>query len=87
MVHAPPSRVGLILVHRHQDLLVDAAIPACYLALLAPMIRSARGRLTVVAAVGVALVTTPFVPVGAPVLIVALVVIPIALLPRQRVGS
>lgn len=56
-----PNRFGL-----------DAAFPACFLALLAPHLRRRPGRASAAAAVGIALVAVPFVPVGVPILLAAL---------------
>lgn len=61
---ADPRRVGL-----------DAAAPAAFLALLAPRVRS-RTTLGVAAlAAAIAMASVPFVPVGGPVLVAALVAI------------
>jgi predicted branched-subunit amino acid permease len=52
---------------------LDAAIPAAFLALIAPQIRSREGWFVAAVAVTVALMTTPVVPAGVPVLLAALV--------------
>ncbi|HVC04606.1 MAG TPA: AzlC family ABC transporter permease [Candidatus Acidoferrales bacterium] len=48
---------------------LDVAGPAAFTALLAPRLTSARMRLTALAAGAIALLTVPFVPVGAPILV------------------
>ncbi|HVC78053.1 MAG TPA: AzlC family ABC transporter permease [Candidatus Micrarchaeaceae archaeon] len=63
---------------------LDAAPPAAYLALLAPSLR-AREPLAIAMAAGlVALLCLPFVPAGAPLLIVAALVAVYGLLGRAR---
>ncbi len=52
---------------------LDAAAPAAFLALLAPRLRDREAWAVALAAAVVALVAVPFVPVGVPVLIAALV--------------
>jgi predicted branched-subunit amino acid permease len=52
---------------------LDAAVPAAFLALLAPRLRSREPWAVALAAAAVALVTLPFVPAGVPVLLAALV--------------
>ncbi len=52
---------------------LDAAAPAAFLALLAPRLRNREAWAVALAAAIVALVAVPFVPVGIPVLIAALV--------------
>jgi branched chain amino acid efflux pump len=53
---------------------LDAAVPAAFLALLAPRLR-AREPLTIAVAAGViALVVLPFVPAGVPLLVVAILI-------------
>ncbi|MFD4986992.1 AzlC family ABC transporter permease [Streptomyces sp. NPDC058372] len=51
---------------------LDAAGPAVFLALLAPMVRTARERVTAVAAVVLGLGLLPVLPGGVPVLVAAL---------------
>ncbi|MGB6057653.1 MAG: AzlC family ABC transporter permease [Microthrixaceae bacterium] len=62
-----PARFGL-----------DAAFPAGFLALLAPHLRHLRGKAAACIGAGIALVAVPFVPVGVPVLLAALAVLPAA---------
>ena len=61
---------------------LDAVFPASFAVLLAPHLRTVRGRWAAVLAAAVALVTTPLVPVGAPILLAALVVVPVAMVGR-----
>ena len=53
---------------------LDAAVPAAFLALLAPRLRARQPLAIALAAAAVALVVLPFVPVGVPLLIVAVLV-------------
>lgn len=62
---------------------LDAAGPAVFLALLAPMLDSARARAVAVLAVLLALVGLPLLPAGVPVLVAALAA-PLVLLLRGR---
>ncbi len=62
---------------------LDAAVPAAFLALLAPRVRGREAWAIALAAALVALVAVPFVPVGFPVLIAALVGVVAGLLPRR----
>lgn len=52
---------------------LDAAIPAAFLALVAPRMRSREPWIIALAAAVVALVSFPFVPLGVPVLLAAMV--------------
>jgi predicted branched-subunit amino acid permease len=61
---ANPRAVGL-----------DAAAPAAFLALLAPRVRTRSSVAVAAAAAAVAMATVPFLPVGGPVLVAALVAI------------
>ena len=61
---------------------LDAAAPAAFLALLAPRLRGREAWVVALAAAMVALIAVPFVPVGFPVLIAALVGVVAGLLPR-----
>jgi 4-azaleucine resistance transporter AzlC len=63
-----PERLGL-----------DVAFPAAFLALLVPQLTTTRARLTSVGAIAVALALVPVVPIGVPVLVAALTVVPAAL--------
>jgi predicted branched-subunit amino acid permease len=57
---------------------LDAAAPAAFLGLLAPRLRAGRTeRLVAIAGALVALATTPLLPPGVPVLLSALVIIPV----------
>jgi predicted branched-subunit amino acid permease len=58
---------------------LDAAVPAAFLALLAPRLRGREPWAVAVAAVLLALLVAPFVPVGAPVLVAALVAVVVGL--------
>jgi branched chain amino acid efflux pump len=53
---------------------LDAAPPAAFLALLAPRLRAREPLAIAIASAVVAIVATPFVPAGVPLLIVALLV-------------
>lgn len=55
---------------------LDAAVPAAFLALLAPQVRTRPLLLTGLAGAGVAALAIPFTPPGVPVLLAALVVVP-----------
>jgi predicted branched-subunit amino acid permease len=63
---------------------LDAAAPAAFLALLAPRLRGGEAWVVALAAALVALVAVPFVPVGFPVLIAALVGVVVGFLPARR---
>ena len=65
---------------------LDAAAPAAFLALLAPRLRGREAWTVALAAALVALVAVPFVPVGFPVLIAALVGVIAGLLPGRVDG-
>ncbi|HEY7926595.1 MAG: AzlC family ABC transporter permease [Candidatus Dormibacteria bacterium] len=54
---------------------LDAAAPAAFLALLAPRVRTRSTAAIALAAAAVAMATVPFLPVGGPVLVAALVAI------------
>ncbi len=54
---------------------LDAAAPAAFLALLAPRVRTRSSLLIAVVAAAIAMASVPFLPVGGPVLIAALVAI------------
>ncbi|MDK1476424.1 AzlC family ABC transporter permease [Streptomyces sp. 549] len=62
---------------------LDAAGPAVFLALLAPMLDSVRARVVAALAVVLALATLPLLPAGVPVLVAALAA-PLALVGRRR---
>jgi len=65
-----PNRFGL-----------DAAFPAVSLALLAPHLRHVRGRTAAFVAAALSLTVVPVVPVGVPVLLAVLAIVPAALRP------
>lgn len=65
-----PNRFGL-----------DAAFPAVSLALLAPHLRHVRGRTAAAVAAALALLAVPLVPVGVPVLLAVLALVPALLRP------
>lgn len=62
---------------------LDAAAPAAFLALLAPRLRDRETWAIALAAAMVAVVAVPFVPIGFPVLIAALVGVIVGVLPRS----
>lgn len=69
---------------------LDAAAPAAFVALLAPRLRDRASRRLAVGAAALALVLTPVVPVGLPILAVAGAAVLVGLLSRsgqQRVSS
>ena len=55
---------------------LDAAVPAAFLGLLWPWLASRLHKVVALAAVAVTLLAVPFVPIGLPVLLAALVVLP-----------
>ncbi len=65
---------------------LDAAGPAVFLALLAPMLKGTRERATAALAVLLALVCVPLLPAGVPVLVAALAA-PVVLAVAGRRGS
>ena len=56
---------------------LDAAVPAAFLALLAPQVRARRPLAVAFAGALIALVAIPLVPPGVPVLLAALAVVPL----------
>lgn len=60
---------------------LDAAVPAAFLALVAPRLRSREPWAVALAAAGVALLSVSFVPAGVPVLLAALVAVAAGLRP------
>ena len=60
-----PGRFGL-----------DVAFPASFLALLVPHLRNRSGRTTAAVGAGIVALTVPFVPVGVPVLLASLAIVP-----------
>jgi predicted branched-subunit amino acid permease len=61
---------------------LDAAAPAAFLALVAPRVRTRASLGIAVAAAAIALLCVPFLPVGGPVLVAALVAIVVGVLAR-----
>lgn len=66
---------------------LDAAAPAAFLALLAPRLRGREAWAVALAGAMVALIVVPFVPVGFPVLIAALVAVVVGLMPGRDANS
>jgi predicted branched-subunit amino acid permease len=54
---------------------LDAAAPAAFLALVAPRVRTRSSLAVAIAAAAIAMATVPFLPVGGPVLVAALVAV------------
>jgi predicted branched-subunit amino acid permease len=65
---------------------LDAAGPAVFLALLAPMLRTGTERAVAGLAVVLGLVLLPFLPAGVPVLVAALAAPGVLLLQGRRAG-
>jgi branched chain amino acid efflux pump len=65
---------------------LDAAAPAAFLALLAPRMRGREPWAAALTAAAAALVVTPFVPVGVPVLVAAAVAVAYGLASRRAVA-
>ena len=63
---------------------LDAAAPAAFLALVSPRLRRRDNATVAVVAAAVALASTPFVPVGVPVLLAALVAVGAGLRPQAE---
>lgn len=63
---------------------LDAAFPAGFIALLAPHLRSRRGRTAAISGALIALVLIPLTPAGTPILAAALGIIPAALWVRDE---
>lgn len=70
-----------------RDLGLDAAVPAAFLALLAPRLGDRPAWLTAAVAALVALAVVPVVPAGVPVLVAALVPVGAVLAARGRAGA
>jgi predicted branched-subunit amino acid permease len=64
---------------------LDAAVPAAFLALLAPQVRDRTAGLVALAGAGLALLAVPLTPAGVPVLVAGLAVVP--LLARARTAT
>jgi predicted branched-subunit amino acid permease len=67
--------LGARAIGNPADYGLDAAASAAFVALLAPRVKSVRAWVVAIGAMAVALVLTPFVPVGIPVLCAALVAV------------
>ena len=70
-----------------RDLGLDAAIPAAFLALLAPRLRDRASWSVAAGAAAVAVVVVPLVPAGVPVLVAALFAAVVSTVTRPREGS
>ena len=68
-----------------RDYGLDAAVPAAFIALVAPRLRTLPAWLTATAAAAVALAVVPVVPSGVPVLLAALVPVFAVLVFKERV--
>jgi predicted branched-subunit amino acid permease len=66
---------------------LDAAAPAAFLALLAPRVRTRSSVAVAIVAAAVALACVPFLPVGGPVLVAALVAIVAGAVARTNPGT
>ncbi len=66
---------------------LDAAFPSVFIALLAPHLHSQPARLTTAIAAVVTASTIPFVPIGVPILVAALSVVPGAVFTSRRARS
>lgn len=62
---------------------LDAAFPAAFVALLAPHVRAAPGRVAAVVGAAIAIAAVPLTPAGVPLLLAAVAVLP-ALAVRRR---
>jgi 4-azaleucine resistance transporter AzlC len=56
---------------------IDAAVPAAFLALVAPRLRDRTAQRTALLAIVIGLVAVPLTPVGVPVLLAAIAVLPV----------
>ncbi len=65
---------------------LDAAAPAAFLALLAPRVRSRSAVVIAVLAAAIAMATVPWLPIGGPVLVAALVAIVTGVVARRAGG-
>ncbi|MBM9466078.1 AzlC family ABC transporter permease [Nakamurella sp. YIM 132084] len=66
---------------------LDAAVPAAFLALLAPRLRHGGPVVVALLAAAVAVAASPFVPVGIPVLLAALVGVVVGWVPNRLAGQ
>lgn len=62
---------------------LDAAFPAAFVALLAPHLRTAPGRVAALLGAALAIAATPIAPAGVPILVAAIAVVPAFLYSRQ----
>jgi predicted branched-subunit amino acid permease len=74
---------GAAVLGDPRDLGLDAAIPAAFLALLAPRLRERRAVVVAGAAALLTVAVVPALPIGLPVLLAGLVAVPGALLRRS----
>jgi 4-azaleucine resistance transporter AzlC len=63
---------------------LDAAFPAGFVALMAPALRTRPGAVAALGGALIAFVTIPLLPVGAPILVAALAVIPAFLVQKRQ---
>lgn len=63
---------------------LDAALPAIFVALVAPHLRSAPGRVAAVVAAVVVVVAVPFTAAGVPILLSVVALVPAALVQARR---
>jgi predicted branched-subunit amino acid permease len=66
---------------------LDAAVPAAFLALLAPRLRTREPRVIALAAATVALLSVTLLPTGVPVLLAGLVAVVAGMAPPRSVGA
>jgi branched chain amino acid efflux pump len=66
---------------------LDAAFPAGFVALVAPHLRTARGRAAAAGGAAIALVLVPLAPAGLPIIAAAAAVVPAMLLFRSPAGA
>lgn len=76
--------VGAELLSDPNVLGLDAAVPAAFIALLAPRMQGREPWVVALLAAAVAIVSVPFVPSGAPVLVAAAFVVAFSLVRRGR---
>ena len=75
---------GGSLIHDSSALGLDAAFPAGLLAMLAPQLRDASSRVAASGGAALALLATPIVPAGAPILVASLGAVAGILVARRR---
>lgn len=66
---------------------LDAAFPAAFVALLAPHLRTAPGRVAAVGGGALAIAAVPLTPAGVPLLVASLAVLPAVALRRRRMAA